>query len=116
MGKAKRRGRPPGEADRLPNFIFGRDKAAEEAGGFILAGQLVTDFPKDKEPSESESAEIAEIIRGLTREVRRDPHLQEGVALESLQDCTLSGRWRGHRERANARGHVFEGACRASLA
>jgi TRAP-type mannitol/chloroaromatic compound transport system substrate-binding protein len=39
-----------------------------------------------------------------------------GVAWESLQDCTLSGRWRGHRERANARGHVFEGACRASLA
>jgi hypothetical protein len=41
---------------------------------------------------------------------------QPGVAWESLQDCTLSGRWRGHRERANARGHVFEGACRASLA
>ncbi len=40
----------------------------------------------------------------------------DGVAWESLQDCTLSGRWRGHRERANARGHVFEGACRASLA
>jgi hypothetical protein len=33
----------------LPDFIFGRDNAAEEANSFTLAGKLVTDIkpPKD---------------------------------------------------------------------
>ena len=42
MGEAKCRGRPPTEADRLPDFIFGRDKAAEEANGFTLAAIIGT--------------------------------------------------------------------------
>jgi hypothetical protein len=58
----------------LPDFFFGRDKAAEEANGFTLAGKLVTDIPRHKKPSERE---IAEIIRILMDKVRRDPDLQE---------------------------------------
>ena len=77
MGEAKCRGRPPTEADRLPDFIFGRDKAAEEANGFTLAGKLVTDILRHKKPSEREISEIAEIIRILTGKVRRDPGLQD---------------------------------------
>jgi hypothetical protein len=55
MGEAKCCGRPPSEADRLPDFIFGRDKAAEEANGFTLAGKLVTDILRHKKPSERET-------------------------------------------------------------
>jgi hypothetical protein len=78
MGEAKRRGpHAPGERDMLPHFIFGRDRAAEEAGGFILAGRLVTPFPRREKPSENESAEVAKIIQALMQEVKRDPHLAQ---------------------------------------
>jgi hypothetical protein len=78
MGESKGR-RAPSEADRLPDFIFGRDKAAEQAGRFILAGMLAASIPKStKEPSEREtSEEISEIIQKLTRMAQRDPHLEE---------------------------------------
>lgn len=79
MGEAKRRGpREPRErADRLPDFVFGRDRTAEEVEGFILAGRLVTPFSRREKPSESESAEVAKIIQALMQEVKRDPHLAQ---------------------------------------
>jgi hypothetical protein len=84
MGEAQRRGpHAPDERDKLPDFIFGRDRTAERAGGFLLAGRLVTPFPKREKPSESESAEIAALIERLMGEVKRDPLLQE------------AGIWRG---------------------
>ena len=85
MGEAKRR-RTPSEtrpADRLPDFIFWRDKATEETCGFLLAGKLVTDIPKHNEPSERDQQLIGEIIQALTREAQRDPDLQQ------------AGIWRG---------------------
>jgi len=89
MGEARRR-HAPNEADRLPDFIFGRDKAAEKAGGFILAGRLVTDIPKRERPSESDQRMISEIVECLTREAKRDPDMSEASI------------WRGGVKPANA--------------
>ena len=50
MGESRRR-RAPGAAGRLPDFIFVRDRAVEEAGGFTLAGRVVTDIPRYSVPS-----------------------------------------------------------------
>jgi hypothetical protein len=51
MNKPERRPSPI-EADGLPDFIFERQKAVEEANGFTLAGKLLTDIPKHEVPSE----------------------------------------------------------------
>lgn len=67
--------RTTGEADRLPDFIFGRDRASEKAGGFVLAGRLLTPFPKKL--SKGESDEIAALTQVLMDEVKRDPNLQQ---------------------------------------
>jgi hypothetical protein len=81
MGESKRRGpRAPGEADRLPDFFFIRDKAAEAAGGFILAGRLMTDIPRHSVPSERDKQLISEILEGVTRLARGDPDLDEACA------------------------------------
>lgn len=78
MGEAKRRGeRAPGETDRLPDFIFWRDRAAEKAGGFTLAGKLVTDIPRTKSPGEGDRQLISEIVEELTRRAKRDPDMEE---------------------------------------
>jgi hypothetical protein len=81
MGEAKQRRRersPSSKSDRLPDFIFGRDKAAEAAGGFVLAGMLVTDIAKgDDARAQRDGPLIADIIKSLLREARRDPHLAE---------------------------------------
>ena len=79
MGEAKRRGAP----SRLPDFIFGRDRVAEKAGGFTLAGKLVTDIPKTREPTESETSEITELINTLVQEAKRDPDMHEVGAWRS---------------------------------
>jgi hypothetical protein len=76
VSKAKRR-RAPGEtrlADRLPHFIFGRDKAIEEAYGFLLAGKLVTDIPQGEDLSEEDRHLFAEIVQALGRRAETDPH------------------------------------------
>ena len=84
MGEAKRRGpRAPSEANRLPEFIFARERGVEEANGFLLAGKLLTDIPHGTEPSESDMQLITEIVRWLTDTVARAPDLQE------------AGAWRG---------------------
>jgi hypothetical protein len=75
MGEAKRWG--PGEADGLPHFIFGRERAVEEAGGFSLAGKLVTDIPKHRELDEGDHRLISKIIGELKRLVQREPNLEE---------------------------------------
>jgi hypothetical protein len=62
---------------RLPDFIFERERAAEEAYGFTLAGKLVTDIPRHSEPGEGDRQLISEIVGELTRLARRDPGLQE---------------------------------------
>jgi hypothetical protein len=75
MGEAKRRGARPSEpADKLPNVIFFREKAVEKAGGFLLAGRLVTDLPKHEPPSESDLRDVIEL---LIDGARRDPDMQE---------------------------------------
>jgi hypothetical protein len=68
--------------DGLPNFIFGRDKAVEEAYGFTLAGKLLTDIPKHQEVSACDQQLIAEIIRRL------------GDAARGGSDMTEAGIWR----------------------
>jgi hypothetical protein len=80
VGEAKRRRHTPSETrpgDRLPDFIFGRDKTTEEAYGFLLAGKLVTDIPKHKQPSEDDQQLIAELIQWLAQTAQRDPDLDE---------------------------------------
>jgi hypothetical protein len=76
MGEAKRqgaKGRTDGE--RLPNFIFERDKTAEETGGFMLAGKLLTDISKHTKPSAGDQQLISELVGHLTRAAERDPHM-----------------------------------------
>jgi hypothetical protein len=81
MGEAKRRGpRAPREANRLPEFIFAREKWVEEANDFLLAGKLLTDIPHDAEPSEHDKTLITEFIQGLTSLVAREPDLEEAGA------------------------------------
>jgi hypothetical protein len=60
--------------DGLPNFIFVREKA-READGFELAGKLVTDIPKDEEPSDWDRQLLIEIFEALVEAVRRDPEM-----------------------------------------
>jgi hypothetical protein len=62
---------------RLPDFIFERERAAEEAYGFTLAGKLATDIPRHSEPGEGDRQLISEIVGELTRLAQRDPGLQE---------------------------------------
>ena len=84
MGEAKRRGpRTPVEANRLPEFIFARERGVEEANDFLLAGKLLTDIPHGAEPSEEDLQLIGEIIRELTDAFARAPDLNE------------AGAWRG---------------------
>ena len=81
MGEAKRRGpRAPSEANRLPEFIFAREKLVEDANDFLLAGKILTNIPHGKEPSENEKALITEFIQELTRLVARKPDLEEAGA------------------------------------
>lgn len=81
MGEAKRRGpHATREANRLPEFIFAREKWVEEANGFLLAGKILTDIPHGTEPSEDEKALITEFIQELTRLVARAPDLEEAGA------------------------------------
>jgi hypothetical protein len=65
-----------GEADRLPTFIFCRDREVEEAHGYRLAGRLITDAPKC-EQTEEETREIVNVSRELLEAVRRDPRAVE---------------------------------------
>jgi hypothetical protein len=52
-----------------------------KAGGFTLARKLVTDIPKDEEPSERDKTLIADIIRRLAYDVQHDfPDVQESGA------------------------------------
>ena len=86
MGEAKRRGpRAPGEADRLPDFFFIRDRAAEEAGAFILAGRLVTDIPRHNVPSESDQRLITDTLEGVMHLARGDPDLEVACAWRSSE-------------------------------
>jgi hypothetical protein len=90
MGEAKRRGRnpttgAPGEADRLPDFIFLRERAAEEAAAFILAGRLVTDIPKYNVPSESDQRLITDTLEGVMHLARGDPELEAACAWRSSE-------------------------------
>jgi hypothetical protein len=72
MNKPERRPSPI-EADGLPDFIFERQKAVEEANGFTLAGKLLTDIPKHEVLSERDGQLISEIIQLMKEAVRRDP-------------------------------------------
>jgi hypothetical protein len=87
MGEAKRRARrAPGGADRLPDFFFLRERAAEDAGGFTLAGKLVTDIPRHSEPGEGDRQLISEIVGEVTRLARGDPDLEVACAWRSSSE------------------------------
>jgi hypothetical protein len=62
-------------ADRLPDFIFERQKAVEEAYGFTLAGKLLTDIPSHEGPSERDRELIFELIQRLKDEFQRNPDM-----------------------------------------
>ena len=77
MGEAKRRGpRAPSEANRLPEFIFARERGVEEANDFLLAGKLLTDIPHGAERSEDDIALISKLITELTALVAHEPDLE----------------------------------------
>jgi hypothetical protein len=76
MNKPERRPSPI-EADGLPDFIFERQKAVEEANGFTLAGKLLTDIPKREVLSERDGQLISEIIQLMKEAVRRDPDMTD---------------------------------------
>jgi hypothetical protein len=80
MGEGKRRKRAGEAGPRLPDFVFGRDKVAEQAGGFILAGRMVTNILKGKKPDEEDQVFTHHVINSLVDTVRRDPHMQEAGA------------------------------------
>ena len=77
MGEARRRGKSQPIHDRLPHFIFGRNKTAEREGGFLLAGRLVTDIEKgDDDGLKRDKPLIDHIIGTIIDGVKGDPDLQ----------------------------------------
>jgi hypothetical protein len=56
-------------SNRLPDFMFERDSIAEQEGGFLLAGVLLTDIPKGK-IEEADQRFIAFIIERLGQAFR----------------------------------------------
>ncbi len=79
MGEARKR-RTAGDGEgELPDFIFMRDRAREASGGFLLAGTLVTDFPRREGArlSEAETRELEAVIKRVLAETRRDPERRQ---------------------------------------
>ena len=78
MGEAKRRkaaGRYPAtdskQGERVtPIFVFMRRRDIEIETGIILAGRLVVDIPRGREPSQGERAMVGDIIQQLTTEAQ----------------------------------------------
>jgi hypothetical protein len=66
-------------APRLPDFIFLRDFDAEKAGNFMLAGHLVTDLPKDSEPSDETKKFVNGLLVDLAKKAKSDPDLYEAT-------------------------------------
>src|SRR6516162_6331678 len=58
--------------DKIPTpaFMFGRLRHIEIEAGLILAGTLVVDLPKDREPKRKQKRMVNEIIWRLTAAVR----------------------------------------------
>jgi hypothetical protein len=54
--------------DKIPTpaFMFGRLRDVEIEAGLILAGTLVVDLPKDREPKRKQKRMVYEIVQRLT--------------------------------------------------
>jgi hypothetical protein len=64
----------------LPAFAFGRRHDIEIECGFILAGSLVIDVPKDAEPGEHDLRMVREIVQELTAAARSGKLPENAVA------------------------------------
>jgi hypothetical protein len=51
-------------------FLFYRNDGIERDGGYLLAGKLVVDLPKDAEANEANKAMVASIAQELTQRAR----------------------------------------------
>jgi hypothetical protein len=66
--------------------IFGRDRATEQQGGFLLAGLLVTDLPiNDKSINDADTEIITHIVRRLVDSRWEDPFLHEAGSWRAPQ-------------------------------
>jgi hypothetical protein len=55
-----------GDKIPTPAFMFGRLRHIELETGLILAGTLVVDLPKDREPNRKQKRMVNEIVQRLT--------------------------------------------------
>jgi hypothetical protein len=54
----------------MPVFVFGRRRQIETETGLTLAGILIVDLPKRKKPKRRDQRMIANIVEGITAEVK----------------------------------------------
>ena len=52
----------------MPVFVFQRQRDIEVETGLILAGNLIVDIPRDREPSQQEQLMVTHIVKLLTEE------------------------------------------------
>jgi hypothetical protein len=87
MGEAKRRDR--GQADRLPSFIFTRDRETEQRDGLLARWRVDHGYPERRRRSaQGEDGFINKLIDGLM-----------GVRMEDGDVDDVVGMWRAPEER-----------------
>ena len=95
--------------DKIPEpaFMFGRLRDIELETGLILAGQLVVDLPKDREPNRKQKRMVNKIVQRLTAAVQ---------AGQITEDTTEIIGWRDGRRPDNADAFVKSEEAKANWA
>jgi hypothetical protein len=95
--------------DKIPTpaFMFGRLRHIEIEAGLILAGTLVVDLPKDREPKRKQKRMVNEIVQRLTAAVQ---------AGQITEDTTEIFGWRDGCRPDNADAFVKSEEAKASWA
>ena len=95
--------------DKIPTpaFMFGRLRHIESEAGLILAGTLVVDLPKDREPNRKQKRMVNKIVQRLTAAVQ---------AGQITEDTTEIFGWRDGRRPDNADAFVKSEEAKASWA
>jgi hypothetical protein len=104
MSKPERRA-----SDKLPDFIFARAASVEQDYAYTLVGILLTPFPRGRDLSERDSAEIRKIIQRLKGDARRDPDWDEVSAWRNGKKPpdAVEGSFPDAVLRARAKGCIF---------
>lgn len=76
----------------FPMFVFKREHRVELENGFILAGYLIVDIPKDAREGESDERIVANIVHQLITDAKSG---------QMPKDALVFG-WRGGAKPANA--------------